>query len=77
MRSDQPEPTAAVLLPLCNVNGKGGILFEVRGKLRHHSGEVRYDTSKEDRVHIEMHLFSFPGGKIDEVFISYHMIICD
>lgn len=33
---------AAVLIPLCNVNSRPGILFEVRGKLRTHSGEVRY-----------------------------------
>lgn len=35
---------AAVLIPLCNVNGKAGILFELRGKLRHHAGEVRLET---------------------------------
>lgn len=33
---------AAVLIPLCNVNGKSGILLQVRGKLRTHPGEVRY-----------------------------------
>lgn len=33
--------TAAVILPLCNVNGRPGILLEVRGKLRTHPGEVR------------------------------------
>lgn len=38
------EKHAAVLLPLCNVNGRPGVLFEVRGKLRTHSGEVRCDT---------------------------------
>lgn len=36
------ETHAAVLVPLCNVHDKPGILFEVRGKLRTHSGEVRY-----------------------------------
>lgn len=36
------EAHAAVLVPFCNVNGKPGILLEVRGKLRTHSGEVRY-----------------------------------
>ncbi|KAG9001490.1 hypothetical protein FRB94_006568 [Tulasnella sp. JGI-2019a] len=45
---------AAVLIPLCNMNGHPGILYEVRGKLRHHAGEV-----------------SFPGGKVDEVDVSY------
>lgn len=33
---------AAVLIPLCNVQGVPGVLLEVRGKfLRTHSGEVR------------------------------------
>lgn len=32
---------AAVLIPLCNVDGKPGVLLEVRGKLRMHGGEVR------------------------------------
>lgn len=36
------ETNAAVLVPFCNVNNKPGILLEVRGKLRTHSGEVRY-----------------------------------
>ncbi|KAK0501267.1 NUDIX hydrolase domain-like protein [Armillaria luteobubalina] len=41
---------AAVLIPLCNLDGVPGILFEVRSKtMRTHSGEV-----------------SFPGGKVDE-----------
>ncbi|KIL69445.1 hypothetical protein M378DRAFT_157718 [Amanita muscaria Koide BX008] len=59
----QPVPTplphlkpshAAVLIPLCNVDGKPGILLQVRGKsLRNHPGEV-----------------SFPGGRMDEEDIS-------
>ncbi|KAK2463666.1 hypothetical protein APHAL10511_004417 [Amanita phalloides] len=41
---------AAILIPLCNVDGKPAILLEVRGKsLRNHPGEV-----------------SFPGGRVDE-----------
>lgn len=32
---------AAVLVPLCNVDDRPGVLLEVRGKLRTHSGEVR------------------------------------
>lgn len=40
---DPSETHAAVLVPLCNVNDKPGILLEVRGKLRAHSGEVRCD----------------------------------
>lgn len=42
------EKHAAVLLPLCNVNGRPGVLLEVRGKLRTHSGEVRCDPSAQD-----------------------------
>lgn len=38
---DPSETHAAVLAPFCNVNGRPGILLEVRGKLRTHSGEVR------------------------------------
>lgn len=39
---DPAEKHAAVLVPLCNVGGRPGVLFEVRAKLRTHSGEVRY-----------------------------------
>lgn len=35
-------PRAAVLVPLCNVNGQAGLLLEVRGQLRNHGGEVWY-----------------------------------
>jgi hypothetical protein len=35
------EAHAAVLVPLWNYNGNPGLLLEVRGKLRTHSGEVR------------------------------------
>ncbi|KAJ3571908.1 hypothetical protein NP233_g3432 [Leucocoprinus birnbaumii] len=46
---------AGVLIPLCNVNGRAGILFQVRAKnLRSHSGEV-----------------SFPGGRIDDTDASF------
>jgi len=41
-------PNAAVLVPLCNINGNPGILFEVRGKLRHHSGEVSFPGGRSD-----------------------------
>ncbi|KIJ55408.1 hypothetical protein M422DRAFT_24012 [Sphaerobolus stellatus SS14] len=47
---DQPDPTAAVLIPLCNVNGEAGVLFEVRGKLRHHGGEVSFPGGKIDET---------------------------
>ncbi|KIO26526.1 hypothetical protein M407DRAFT_24244 [Tulasnella calospora MUT 4182] len=40
--------TAAVLIPLCNVGSRSGILFEIRGKLRHHSGEVSFPGGKVD-----------------------------
>ncbi|KAI0084465.1 NUDIX hydrolase domain-like protein [Irpex rosettiformis] len=45
---DSSERHAAVLVPLCNVNGKPGILFEVRGKLRTHGGEVSFPGGKVD-----------------------------
>jgi nudix motif 8 len=38
---DANETNAAVLIPFCNVNETPGVLLEVRGKLRTHSGEVR------------------------------------
>jgi hypothetical protein len=40
-KKQDSEPNAAVLIPFCNVDGVPGILLEVRGKLRTHSGEVR------------------------------------
>ena len=43
--ADPKEGHAAVLIPLCNVNEQPGILLELRGKLRTHSGEVRYELS--------------------------------
>ncbi|KAH9975924.1 NUDIX hydrolase domain-like protein [Lactifluus volemus] len=39
---------AAVLIPLCNVNDKAGILLELRGKLRTHSGEVSFPGGRID-----------------------------
>ncbi|KAI0629171.1 hypothetical protein C8Q77DRAFT_1161353 [Trametes polyzona] len=47
---DPGEAHAAVLVPLCNVDGKPGILLEVRGKLRTHSGEVSFPGGKVDEV---------------------------
>ncbi|KAG9018893.1 hypothetical protein FRB90_008474 [Tulasnella sp. 427] len=49
--SPTPDPsprTAAVLIPLCNVGSRPGILFEIRGKLRNHSGEVSFPGGKVD-----------------------------
>jgi hypothetical protein len=40
------EINAAVLVPLCNVDGVPGVLLELRGgKLRSHAGEVRYEPT--------------------------------
>jgi hypothetical protein len=40
--ADGRDTHAAVLVPLCNVRGRPGVLLEVRGGgLRSHSGEVR------------------------------------
>lgn len=47
---DPKEKHAAVLIPLCNVNDQPGILLELRGKLRTHSGEVRYATRRSCHV---------------------------
>ena len=38
---DRSERNAAVLIPFCNVDEIPGVLLEVRGRLRTHSGEVR------------------------------------
>ncbi|TCD71865.1 hypothetical protein EIP91_003208 [Steccherinum ochraceum] len=47
---DPSETHAAVLVPLCNVNNKPGILLEVRGKLRTHSGEVSFPGGRVDNT---------------------------
>ncbi|KAH8116396.1 NUDIX hydrolase domain-like protein [Phellopilus nigrolimitatus] len=41
---------AAVLIPLANVDGQPGILFEVRGQLRSHSGEVSFPGGRVDNT---------------------------
>ncbi|KAI0060981.1 hypothetical protein BV25DRAFT_1992516 [Artomyces pyxidatus] len=46
--ADAHETHAAVLIPLCNVDNTPGILLEVRGKLRTHSGEVSFPGGKVD-----------------------------
>lgn len=70
---DPKEKHAAVLIPLCNVNDRPGILLELRGKLRTHSGEVRYATrrgsyfllrpqgSLMDKSHITGHIGPVPA----------------
>ena len=84
--ADPKEGHAAVLIPLCNVNDQPSILLELRGKLRTHSGEVRYGPLCQDRwqmlttcaqffTHAAMgaHVCSFPGGKVDPVGIGYQL----
>ncbi|KZT71952.1 hypothetical protein DAEQUDRAFT_723572 [Daedalea quercina L-15889] len=44
------ESHAAVLIPLCNVDNKPGVLLEVRGKLRTHSGEVSFPGGRVDEI---------------------------
>lgn len=57
---NQSGPNAAVLIPLCNVNGQSGILLQVRGKLRTHPGEIRcvHDPQKS--------LFLLPENQCNE-----------
>ena len=67
---DPSEPHAAVLVPFCNVNSRPGILLEVRGKLRTHSGEVRYAGGVTFMLYVSLMrslTYSFPGGRVDEV----------
>ncbi|KAH9940941.1 NUDIX hydrolase domain-like protein [Epithele typhae] len=44
------EGHAAVLIPFCNVDNRPGILLEVRGKLRTHSGEVSFPGGRVDQL---------------------------
>ena len=53
---DPSERHAAVLVPLCNVNNQPGVLLEVRGKLRTHSGEVRCDQFLCGAMHTQCNL---------------------
>ncbi|KAF8738827.1 NUDIX domain, partial [Rhizoctonia solani] len=48
LTEEDSRPRAAVLVPLCNVNGRPGLLLEVRGKLRNHGGEVSFPGGKVD-----------------------------
>ncbi|KAH7890703.1 NUDIX hydrolase domain-like protein [Phlebopus sp. FC_14] len=41
---------AAVLVPFCNVDNVPGVLLEVRGKLRTHSGEVSFPGGRVDEI---------------------------
>ncbi|KAG9076850.1 hypothetical protein FS749_011324 [Ceratobasidium sp. UAMH 11750] len=40
---------AAVLIPLCNVNDRPGLLLELRGNLRSHGGEVSFPGGRVDQ----------------------------
>ncbi len=75
VKHDSSEKHAAVLVPLCNVNDKPGILLEVRGKLRTHGGEVRYATFIVTPVASlnASTICSFPGGKVDDVRSGFSM----
>jgi nudix motif 8 len=47
-----PPKQAAVLLPLCNINGEMSILFTVRSPaLRSHAGQVSFPGKRDDRPH--------------------------
>ena len=59
------ESHAAVLVPLCSLNDNPGLLLEVRGKLRVHSGEVRWAPSRFSFVDSHSCWSSFLGGKFD------------
>ncbi|KAH7911049.1 NUDIX hydrolase domain-like protein [Hygrophoropsis aurantiaca] len=50
MGVDPKEIHAAVLVPFCNVDGVPGVLLEVRGKLRSHSGEVSFPGGRVDET---------------------------
>ena len=59
------ETHATAPVPLWNLNGSPGLLFEVRGKLRAHSGEVRWAFSCLSLVDFHPSWSSFPGEKVD------------
>ncbi|KLO19278.1 hypothetical protein SCHPADRAFT_67935 [Schizopora paradoxa] len=48
IHADSHLVNAAVLIPLCNVNNTPGLILEVRGKLRTHSGEVSFPGGRVD-----------------------------
>ena len=59
------ETHAAVLFPLCNLNGNPGLLLEVREKTRAHSGKVRWTPSRFAFVGFHPCWSSSSGGKVD------------
>ena len=67
---DPTETHAAVLVPFCNLNGNPGILLEVRGKLRAHSGEVRWTFSCVS-CRYSPKVVSFLGGGVDPTDKSF------
>lgn len=80
---------AAVLVPLCVVDGKASVLFTLRsGNMRSHKGEIRWVEEKvkgqEDRVRSSKsninsiffdRICSFPGGKRGTrwIILLYHL----
>ena len=73
--SEPDAPDAAVLIPLCNIDSRPSIIYEVRGKLRTHSGEVRcveficrslFILCRMGVINLFI-VHSFPGGRVDNV----------
>jgi len=50
IQPDSQLVNAAVLVPLCNVDNRPGLILEVRGKLRTHSGEVSFPGGRVDKT---------------------------
>ena len=59
------ETHAAVLVPLCNLNGNPGLLLKVREKTRAHSEEVGWAPSRFALVGFHPCWSSSSGGKVD------------
>lgn len=69
---------AAVLIPVANVDGQPGVIFEVRGQLRSHAGEVRCCIHANVLLLAVQRLklsYSFPGGRVDAVGFLWQFIL--